>query len=304
MNEVTLNSCIKQERELIIIDELPPRNFGLDYESSSIFTSRHLVIRLKRCDELIEKLKSGKVDASTKKQRKTSKTREEKCPHCVKSFVSIHTSREYICGIHLGEFKCKDCKMIFSTKEMMSKHLLDKNKCIVSSGKGPKECIIDNHNHAEKFDRIIVGNNSKECLRCDHCSEIFNIQSKKRLMQLLLDNHFPCKSDLEFPVGRNNFKSVNLLKKHVELNHSSSFTCNPCPKTYKRKSQLKDHIKIFHEKKFKCEKCQKCFANQASLYRHFNKKNCGKDRRKAVTKNEDLLKFFMKSTFEHILKTM
>lgn len=78
MDDTSMNK-IKEEKELIIIDELP---FIDDYDQETLKNSANihqLVVQLERCDNLIKELQL----------KKTLKSKEElmgnvKCPHCCK----------------------------------------------------------------------------------------------------------------------------------------------------------------------------------------------------------------------------
>lgn len=65
------------------------------------------------------------------------------CDLCSKSFSSKKNVKNHIEGIHLGLLTCGDCKSVFGNKQVFINHLLKTSRCIVRSGKIPKECIID-----------------------------------------------------------------------------------------------------------------------------------------------------------------
>lgn len=118
-----------------------------EYDSSTDTKCQEFSIRLERCDNLIKYLKKKKMFETENKSPKSAG--RAKCPHCPKTFSLKQTLNAHIRGIHLGEFKCKFCKSTFCNEQGIKHHLADKKRCVVRSGRIPKECVID------KSDQIV-----------------------------------------------------------------------------------------------------------------------------------------------------
>ena len=65
-------------------------------------------------------------------------------------------------------------------------------------------------------------------------------------------------------------ESKQILKKHINENHSSAIKCKLCAKKFPRNSDLEAHLEEYHERKgqYKCEHCDKTFILKWRLKKH------------------------------------
>lgn len=161
-----MNSNVKEEKELIIIDEMPLK-LEKD-ESDSEIEIQNPTIRLKRCDDLVNKLmKSGQLESyeiklpSAPRRQKSQKceTKREKCPHCPKTYAISKSLKDHIRGIHRGELKCNDCNKIFGSIEGMNYHMSDKSRCALFK----QQELLKNQFEVESSGKF----------KCPHCPSSF-----------------------------------------------------------------------------------------------------------------------------------
>lgn len=155
---------------------------------------------------------------------------------------------------------------------------------------------------AHKYDRILgrlFEVKPGDCLKCDHCPEMFTITNKRALHRHIIDLHFPSFNCFKCEICGKVLKNDVCLKRHIKVIHSATYDCKFCEKSFIRQSALQEHIKGIHGKKFTCEKCQRSFHTNAGLSLHLEKycyiKVIEKPKLKNVAKLQNLLKL-MKSS--------
>lgn len=146
---------IKHEKELTIVDETSLDNYvhpeKLD-QSRESDTSCSSVVILQDLQNLKHKQNSSNRGAEKKSESRTSRrlankvqqSSRFKCSKCSKSYSLKKILDQHVKGIHQGKIKCEDCKILFSSRSTLRRHMTN-NRCRVKRGEIPKESIVDKH---------------------------------------------------------------------------------------------------------------------------------------------------------------
>lgn len=175
---------------------------------------------------------------------------------------------------------------------MLAKRNPKKCRCFVCDVQCDDTLSLNSHLRIEhdydiKYGKLNLKEKPGQCLRCDHCNQTFAVTSKVALIKHLSEVHFPSTSNFECHICVRAFESSGSFLSHMK-NHTRTFTCKTCSKTFKNRYTLKNHIKSVHKKIFKCEKCSKHFYTKRYLNQHVVNKIC-ENAKKPKLKNLKLL---------------
>ena len=181
-----------------------------------------------------------------KPSNKSKPKRMFKCVHCALLCKTIGELNEHFRTKH-QKLKCQDCDKTFTKPRSYQKHLYLHKK--------------PNH-------------------QCDTCGKGFSFCSQ-------LNSHMPVHASTRthcctIPGCEKSFTPAGDLKKHLKTHSKKWWCCEIAGCSYKNRDEgnLKSHM-LKHStcKRFSCKYCEKKFLWSMQLVRHYNKKECIRDKR-------------------------
>lgn len=164
-------------------------------------------------------------------------------------------------------FECDICKMLFESKQGLSKHMQFIHNPNVKKMKCDKCGLVF-------INELVFGRDSKnrrrkchkECIPCNVCNRMFSSKitlRTHRARKHCLPGTRVCKSCVrKFSTveALDNHRSICRVKNYHQMDAKKVFECFMCHKIYKSKESLRIHLLHVHSphgKQFKCEPCNR-----------------------------------------------
>lgn len=254
-------------------------------------------IRLERCDQMVEELEKRRISNSNQTIKRSTRhdatvpvIRLERCDRLIKKLKRRKRR------VHLTEFKCQYCKIIFSTIKGLDNHLSDEKKCIVRKGLVPAECIIEKFNKTEKGKLSFLQKLKSRQFKCRFCAKKFHIwhmwnnhernshhrdgptrkKKDKKFKCFICIEHWEDYDDLsslKFHLQEDHSFSMRYGRLYVKINNDDCFKCDHCSETFTvaSKQQLVRHLAKVHFSdglKHQCKICSKRYKTVKLLKKH------------------------------------
>lgn len=202
----------------------------------------------------------------------------------------------------LREFKCNNCGKQFGSRAVLKRHFrkahMTKQEHTVTAD-NPVECtecsrsfsrFSDLRRHAKKYHKEeadVIAPLKGKSLKCDHCSEQFNLRAQLKLHLRTVHNAKLVRNPFECIECKRTYKRLGDLRKHVKKSHRArvdeiaplkvinrQFKCDHCSKQFTRQNRLKLHLKSVHETvlvttKKKCVLCEFTARYKTEFNQHY-----------------------------------
>ncbi|CAH1724487.1 unnamed protein product [Aphis gossypii] len=172
------------------------------------------------------------------------------CPNCSKQYNGKRQLRYHIQRMHekINKYFC-ECNAGFTVPSLLFKHRIKMNHKKPEVTKEPKENGNQDNNSSH------VSNVSDESSETDDDYDILKYKCDQCNLEFLYKSWF---------------------LRHKAIHNPATFTCNYCPKKFKRKDGLKEHT-FYHigRAKFKCDICSNLFSDRRNLNSHIKSKHIG-----------------------------
>jgi KRAB domain-containing zinc finger protein len=200
-----------------------------------------------------------------------SKTEHElrrfECHHCHTTFKQKNSLITHM-SVHFNsikkDYKCLECRKIFSNYQTFYKHKKMHAGIIYRCVQCPSTY--------KSISGLTIHLKTEHELRrfeCHHCHTTFKT---KNSLVIHMSVHFnSIEKDYKCLECRKIFSNYQTFYKHKKMHAGIIYRCVQCPSTYPSSSGLQNHSKTVHElRKFECHHCQTTFKSKYSLKIHMS----------------------------------
>lgn len=188
-----------------------------------------------------------------------------KCSKCGKSYVTNSHLNKHIRDVHEAtHLQCKECKIRFSTKELLKAHCEQFGHSIL----WPFPCPECDRSYPNKKSLQIhqVSHKGYKPFSCSVCPAAFNTQVSLTQHMRTHSGDRPYKCSM----CGNSFLTRHLLNAHM-MSHTGErpHLCDICGKGFKLAAQLRTHMEIHEDdKQYVCDVCGKKFKWRYNMLHH------------------------------------
>ena len=189
----------------------------------------------------------------------------EKIPSC--KFCSKIFSTHQIMKKHMNTHKCRICDEIIHKKEELNQHM--SNMHSKDCDERQFMCHICGNAFKEKgvLKKHLVIHSGIRNYKCEYCTKSFfrAEQLKAHIVTHTGERNFVCE------ICAKTFVYSNGLSNHIKIVHDGirAYKCKVCQKQFTHPTTLKHHMLIHSgERKFQCQECGKKFTEKSALTRH------------------------------------